>query len=154
MEASPDFSSKRFLVVDDVPYMIETIAEMLRRHKAGRIFRAAGAEAAQMLLETERGVDCVISDFNMTPLNGVQLLASIRTGAVRNVSRDQRFVLVTGHGEAEVVKAALALDVSGYVVKPVALATLMKTLERAFSRPLKAKSAAEYKAVPAVISRA
>lgn len=142
-----DFAAKRFLLVDDMPEMIETIANMLRHCGAREIFRANGAEAALSVLRAEASVDCIISDFNMGQFNGLKLLGMLRSGSVAGLQRDQRFVLLTGHGETEVVRAALALDVNGYVVKPVALKTLSQTLAHAFSRQIKLKSVPEYQAV-------
>jgi two-component system, chemotaxis family, chemotaxis protein CheY len=148
MESLPDYSQNRFLVVDDISYVIDTIAEMLKRYNAGKIFRAESPETALMILAADKSIDCVISDFNMKPVNGIQFLTTIRTGTINGVSRDQRFILVTGHGEVEVVTAAKALDVSGYIVKPFALDDLVKTLKRAFSGSFNPKSIDEYKALP------
>lgn len=145
-----DLSNKRILIVDDMPEMIETTSQMLRHHGAARLFRAADAEAALAILRAEKGVDCVISDFNMSPVSGLHFLGAVRTGLHAEVPRDQRFVLLTGHGEKDVVIAAQALDVSGYVVKPVSLKTLIQSLQRAFSRPLQLKPVSAYLAVPPV----
>ncbi len=133
-----------------MPEMIETISQMLRHHGAVRLFRAAEAEAALAIVRAEKGVDCIISDFNMSPVSGLQFLGAIRTGLYAEVPRDQRFILLTGHGERDVVLAAQALDVSGYIVKPVSLKTLVQALQRAFSRPLPLKPVNAYKAVPQV----
>ncbi len=145
-----DLSAKRFIVVDDMPEMIDTVVNMLRHCGLREVDRASGAEAALAILRSGQTVDCIISDFNMGRFNGLELLRLLRSGGVPGVQRDQRFILLTGHGETEVVSAALALDVNGYVVKPVALKTLSQTIERALSRSIKLKSAQEYQTQQAI----
>ena len=149
MDAPADFSTKRFLVVDAMPEMTETVIRMLRHHGASQFFRSTTVEEALAIAAREKGVDCIISDFNMTPQTGLQFLSIIRTGAKAGIPRDQRFILLTGHGEADVVRAAVALDVNGYIVKPVSLKMLIQTVERAFSRPTPLKPASTYQSVKA-----
>ena len=146
----PEISAKRFLVVDDMPEMVETVADMLRHYGIRDILRANGAETALAVLRAERKLDCVISDFNMGQFNGLEMLSLVRSGGCIGIPRDQRFILLTGHGEAEVVRTALALDVNGYIVKPVALKTLIQTVERAFNRAINLKTTREYQAIKAI----
>jgi two-component system, chemotaxis family, chemotaxis protein CheY len=146
LDARTDFATKRFLVVDDMPEMIETVVRMLKHYGASDFFRSATAEEALAIAASQK-IDCIISDFNMAPLTGLQLLSRIRTGAQSGVPRDQRFILLTGHGEADVVRSAMALDASGYVVKPVSLKMLVQAVERAFSRPMTLKAVSAYQAV-------
>ena len=61
--------------------------------------------------------------------------------------RDTRFVMLTGHGEAEVVRTAAALDVDGYAVKPISQRGLAQTLTRAFNRKRIMKAGSEYASV-------
>jgi CheY-like chemotaxis protein len=147
LDTPTDLSAKRFLVVDDMPEMTETVIRMLKHHGATQFFRAATVEEALAIAGREKGLDCIISDFNMRPQTGLQFLSSIRTGGKPGIPRDQRFILLTGHGEAEVVRAAVALDVNGYVVKPVSLKMLIQVVERALGRPTPLKAAAAYQAV-------
>jgi CheY-like chemotaxis protein len=145
-DAHTEFAGKRFLVVDDMPEMTETVIRMLKHYGASDFFRSANAEEALGIAARQK-LDCIISDFNMAPLNGLQFLAKIRTGAQAGIPRDQRFILVTGHGEADVVRTALALDVNGYMVKPVSLKMLVQAVERAFSRTAPLKAASAYQSI-------
>jgi DNA-binding NarL/FixJ family response regulator len=141
-------AKRRFLVVDDHSYMIEVISEVLRHFSAEEISRAESVEMAMSRFGPHAAFDCVICDFNMKPVNGIQFLQAIRAGKLPFVKRDQHFVLLTGHGDMDVVKAAKALDVSGYAVKPVAPDTFIKTVTRALGTTLTLKSAEEYAKVP------
>ena len=121
MEKAPDYSSKRFLIVDDEAFMLGTIERMLKQCNAGLIIKATdGGKALRWIKDNFTQVDCIIADFNMTPINGLQLLQGIRLGVNARIPREQPFIMLTGHADTDVVKAAMALDVHGYVVKPVA----------------------------------
>jgi CheY-like chemotaxis protein len=147
LDTPADFSAKRFLVVDDMPEMTETVIRMLKHHGASQFFRSTNVEESLAIVAREKGLDCIISDFNMAPQTGLQFLSIIRTGAKAGIPREQKFVLLTGHGEADVVRTAMALDVNGYVVKPVSLKMLIQTVERALSRTVPLKPASAYQAV-------
>lgn len=141
-------AGRRFLVVDDQSYMIDVVCEVLRHFAAKDAVRADGVQTAIARCMMRDVFDCIICDFNMKPLNGINFLQGIRAGKLPEIKRDQHFVLLTGHGDLDVVKAAKALDVSGYAVKPVAPDTFIKTITRALAVNHTLKSAAEYEAVP------
>ncbi len=148
MEKAPDFSSKRFLIVDDEAFMLGTIERMLKQCNAGLIMKASdGGKALRSVKDNFTQVDCVIADFNMKPINGLQLLQGIRLGLNARIPREQPFIMLTGHADTDVVKAAMALDVHGYVVKPVAPEKLYQTIDKVFRRPIELKDADYYRTI-------
>jgi YesN/AraC family two-component response regulator len=148
MEKLPDYSSKRFLIVDDEHFMLGMIERMLKQCQAGLILKAPdGAKALQAVKDNFTQVDCIIADFNMKPVNGLQLLQGIRLGVNPKIPREQAFIMLTGHADTDVVKAALALDVHGYVVKPVAPEKLFQTLDKVFRRTIELKEPDFYRGI-------
>jgi YesN/AraC family two-component response regulator len=146
--ADRDYSARRFLIVDDETFMLGMLERTLRQFKAGAIVKAHdGAEALKSIKDNLSQVDCIIADFNMKPVNGLQLLQAVRMGVNPRIPRDQSFIMLTGHGETDVVKAAIMLDVNGYLVKPVAPDKLAQALDRAFKKPTELKEAAYYRGV-------
>jgi len=144
----PDYSKKTFLIVDDMPFMLNLIHRMLRECGATHIIRAEdGASVLKMIGTVVGEVDYIIADCNMQPVNGLQLLQAVRSGANPNIPRDQPFVLLTGQRDADVVKSAMTLDVSGYLIKPVPLDKLVETLERISRTPITLKPAEYYQAI-------
>jgi len=141
-------AKRRFLVVDDQSYMIDVVGEILRHYAADDIVRADSVDAAIARFDPRAGLDCIICDFNMKPINGIQFLQAIRAGKLAMIKRDQHFVLLTGHADMDVVKAAKSLDVNGYAVKPVAPDTFIKTVARALTIEPTLKPAADYLKVP------
>ncbi len=138
----------RFLVVDDHSYMIDVICEILRHYSAAETLRAESVDVALARISPRQTFDCIICDFNMKPVNGLKFLQIIRAGHRADIARDQKFVLLTGHGDMQVVKTAKALDVSGYVVKPVAADTFVKTVVRALATKVTLRPAGDYEHVP------
>jgi two-component system chemotaxis response regulator CheY len=69
----------------------------------------------------------VICDLEMPRMGGLDLLHALRT-ATGNPLADLPVLVLTGHREADVVKRAIAYGISGYLVKPVSKADLMKRL--------------------------
>ncbi|MBL8642590.1 MAG: response regulator [Rhodospirillaceae bacterium] len=148
MDKPPDYSSKRFLIVDDETFMLGLIDRMLKQCNAGLIVKASdGGAALRSVKDNFTQVDCIISDCNMKPVNGLQLLQGIRMGVNPRIPREQPFIMLTGHGETDLVKAAIALDVNGYVVKPVAFEKLVHTIDKVLKRPGEVKDADYYRAI-------
>jgi DNA-binding NarL/FixJ family response regulator len=83
----------------------------------------------------------------MEPINGLQVLGLIRRGAVNGVPRDQRLIMLTAHANANLVSLGAALDVNGYLVKPIAIEKLVGVIDLTFKKPFNAKPAKEYAAV-------
>ncbi|MCB2107644.1 MAG: response regulator [Rhodobacteraceae bacterium] len=148
MDKLPEFADKKFLVVDDEAFMLSMIDRMLKQVKAGSIVKATdGGTALRAVKDNFTQVDCIISDCNMKPINGLQLLRGVRMGLNPNIPRDIAFIMLTGHGETELVKSAIALDVSGYAVKPVSLEKLAHTITQALKKTCDLKEPEYYKGV-------
>ena len=148
MDKMPDYTSKRFLVVDDQPFMIDMIERMLKQCGKPSIVKAPDGKTALVAVrDAIHKVDCIISDCNMKPINGLQLLQAIRVGLNPNIPRDQAFIMLTGHGDTDVVTTAVTLDVNGYLVKPVSPDKLVQSLQRVFSNPMPVKEVEYYRAI-------
>lgn len=147
MSKLPDYSALRFLVVEDEQFMMNTINRMLRMCGASQIATAHDGAAALRALEKDPNVHCVISDCNMKPINGLQLLQRIRAGVHTYIPANVPFLMLTGHGDTGVVQTARQLDVSGCVVKPVPMETFVRGVTRALDQPVKLKGPRSYLAV-------
>lgn len=146
-----DFSKWRFLVVDDSPQVRLMACKMLASCDARGVHHAAnGAEALSMLQALGNFIDCILCDWNMEPMDGLSLLAAIRKGAVSSISRDLRFIMLTGHSESDIVENARALSVSGFLVKPVSMQKMVATVGSVMARDSEIKPAGEYSKVPTI----
>jgi YesN/AraC family two-component response regulator len=148
MDKLPNYAAKKFLLVDDETFMLGLIDRVLKQCQAGRVQRAAnGGRALELFQGKAMQVDCIIADLNMKPMNGLELLQAVRAGIRRNIPRDQCFIMLTGNAESDAVKAAIALDVHGYILKPISIEKLVSTIDMAFGRTITLKDAAQYRAV-------
>lgn len=143
-----DFTQVAFVVVDDEPAVVKLISALLKNVGAKKVHEANSATSTlDILTDNNEKIDCVISDHGMEPLTGLELLQKIRIGTNPAISRNLRFLMLTGHGDKEVVTTALALDVDGYMIKPVSLGGLVSSVERAFARKRILKAGSDYATV-------
>lgn len=117
------------LVVDDYVQMLRIIGNLLRQIGFSNIDTAMdGAAALRKLREGEYGL--VISDWNMEPITGYQLLEEIRADEELH---DLPFIMVTAESKTEHVIAAKQAGVNNYIVKPFTAQTLKEKMELVFS---------------------
>ena len=108
------------LIVDDYKTMLRIVRNLLKQF----VDEAAnGGEAFNKMKEKQYGL--VISDWNMEPVTGIQLLQQVRADA--NM-KDTPFIIITAESKAENVIAAKGAGVSNYIVKPFNAETLKQKL--------------------------
>lgn len=115
----------RVLVVDDYATMRRIVRNLLQQIGFNNIDDAGDGSSALAKLR-EGPVGLVVSDWNMEPMSGLQLLREIRAD-VR--LKHLPFLMVTAESKSENVVAAKEAGVSGYIVKPFNAATLKQKLE-------------------------
>jgi two-component system chemotaxis response regulator CheY len=113
------------LIVDDYKTMLRIIRNLLKQLGFDNVDEASdGATALQRLREKDFGL--VISDWNMEPMTGLQLLKEVRSDAkLAHIP----FVMVTAESKTENVIAAKEAGVTNYIVKPFNAETLKKKIE-------------------------
>jgi CheY-like chemotaxis protein len=140
-------ANRHFLVVDDEEFVRSLVARFLMRSGAANVVEAAdGREAIAAIGSYEMVFDAIISDVKMRPMDGIELLRSIRTGA-GGLKRNTPVVMLTAHAEAELVDQALALDANAFVVKPVKREALINRVLRVLLHVVPIQSVTQYAAV-------
>jgi two-component system chemotaxis response regulator CheY len=116
------------LIVDDYKTMLRIIRNLLKQLGFDNVDEASdGATALQRLREKDFGL--VISDWNMEPMTGLQLLKEVRSDAkLAHIP----FVMVTAESKTENVIAAKEAGVTNYIVKPFNAETLKQKLTAVF----------------------
>lgn len=108
------------LIVDDYKTMLRIVRNLLKQLGFNNVDEATdGSMALQMLKVGSYGL--VISDWNMEPMTGLQLLREVRADAKL---KDVPFIMVTAESKTENVVAAKQAGVSNYIVKPFNAETL------------------------------
>ena len=112
------------LIVDDYKTMLRIIRNLLKQLGFNNVDEATdGSMALQKLRDKDYGL--VISDWNMEPMTGIQLLREVRADSkLRNLP----FIMITAESKTENVISAKQAGVSNYIVKPFNAATLKTKL--------------------------
>ena len=120
--------SMPILVVDDYNTMIRIIRNLLKQIGFADIDDAADGSAALARMR-EKKYGLVISDWNMEPMTGYELLKEVR--ADPGLSKTP-FIMVTAESKTENVIAAKKAGVNNYIVKPFNAQTLQSKIEAVF----------------------
>jgi two-component system chemotaxis response regulator CheY len=118
------------LVVDDYGTMIRIIRNLLKQLGFADIDDASDGSAALVKMRTKR-YGLVISDWNMEPMTGFDLLREVR--ADPDLGRTP-FIMVTAESKTENVIAARKAGVNNYIVKPFNVQTLKSKIEAVFDK--------------------
>jgi two-component system chemotaxis response regulator CheY len=117
------------LVVDDYNTMIRILRNLLKQLGFQDIDDAGDGTAALKKMRTKH-YGLVISDWNMEPMTGYDLLKEVRgdPGLARTP-----FIMVTAESKTENVIAAKKAGVNNYIVKPFNAQTLQTKIEAVFA---------------------
>lgn len=116
--------SMSVLIVDDYKTMLRIIRNLLKQLGFDNVDEAAdGSEALQKMRAKDYGL--VISDWNMEPMTGYELLKEVRSD---DHLKATPFIMVTAESKTDNVIAAKKAGVNNYIVKPFNAATLKQKM--------------------------
>jgi two-component system chemotaxis response regulator CheY len=108
------------LIVDDYKTMLRIIRNLLKQLGFDNVDEATDGSAALARMRS-KSYGLVISDWNMEPMTGYELLKEVRADSGLNKTP---FIMVTAESKTENVIAAKKAGVNNYIVKPFNAATL------------------------------
>ena len=113
------------LVVDDEQDFVETLVKRMER----RGFKVTGVGSGQeaLLLLGKEHFDVVILDVMMPGMDGIETLREIKLAWPKI-----QVILLSGHGGEEMGVPGMAYGAYAYLLKPVALKTIVETAYTAF----------------------
>ncbi|VAV93181.1 hypothetical protein MNBD_ALPHA02-1259 [hydrothermal vent metagenome] len=138
-----DLSRVSILVVEDSQFIRSLIVNSLRVMGVGSIQSLDdGAQAIEFIKLVDRdpmkagmmGIDMIISDWEMSPVNGMMLLRWIR----RHKDSPNRFVpflMLTGYSEPKRVQEARTMGVNEFMSKPFTVNALADKLFSVINKP-------------------
>jgi len=122
--AEIDIVGLKALLVDDEETMRQLIVRFLAALGIEDVVEARdGEDALDKFSRVKSTFDIVICDIAMPRMGGIEFVTRLRA-ATDIPDSDVPVVMLTGHGDVEVVEAAIETGIQGYVVKPVSKATL------------------------------
>ncbi len=116
------------LVVDDYQTMVRILRNLLKQIGFTDVDDASDGQAAFEKLKAKK-YGLVISDWNMAPMTGYELLQKVRADAELSALP---FIMVTAEAKTENVVAAKQAGVNNYIVKPFNAETLRNKISAVF----------------------
>ncbi len=114
----------RILIVDDEPAILNLLNKILIGQGYGAAVASNGEKALQ-LLQTEK-FDLMLSDINMTPINGIELLRKASA-----TWPDMGVIMLTAYGTVATAVEAMKEGAFDYILKPFKFDELLLTIQRA-----------------------
>jgi two-component system chemotaxis response regulator CheY len=121
--------SMPILVVDDYTTMVRIIRNLLGQLGFKDIDAASDGSSALTKLRDKK-YSLVISDWNMEPMTGYELLKQMRADPTLTATP---FIMITAESKTENVIAAKQAGVNNYIVKPFNADTLKNKIEAVFA---------------------
>ena len=122
-------TSMPILVVDDYNTMVRIIRNLLRQLGFQDVDDAADGSAALSKMEGKK-YGLVISDWNMEPMTGYELLKQVRATPQMSTTP---FIMITAESKTENVVAAKQAGANNYIIKPFNAETLKHKIEAVFT---------------------
>lgn len=113
---------KQILIVDDDPMMLKLVNEQL--HDRFNVATAISGKIALGFLK-KKHADLILLDYEMPVDNGADVLRKIRENPEL---ADIPVVFLTGVSNRETIQEVLALNVQGYLLKPIDSESLFKVI--------------------------
>lgn len=117
--------SMPILVVDDYQTMVRIIRNLLKQLGFENVDDASNGQAAIAKMR-DKQYGLIISDWNMEPMTGFELLQRVREEDALSATP---FIMVTAESKTENVIAAKKAGVNNYIVKPFNAQTLRSKIE-------------------------
>ncbi len=116
------------LIVDDDLALLRALPQALRLQLGGVTVETADSAAAALERIAARDYDAIVADIKMPGMDGLELLTEIRTRWP-----DTPTLMITGHGENELVVGALRGGACDFIHKPIDRDYLVTALQRAMA---------------------
>ncbi len=113
------------LIVDDYKTMLRIVGNLLKQLGFSNIDEATDGSMALEKMRGDKPYGLVISDWNMEPMTGLQLLKEVRADEKLKATP---FIMITAESKTENVIAAKQAGVNNYIVKPFNAETLKKKM--------------------------
>ncbi|MBW7995056.1 MAG: response regulator [Candidatus Glassbacteria bacterium] len=116
----------KLLVVDDSATMRRIIINTLKRNRQEEIVEAEDGADAYAKLETESGIDFIITDWNMPNMSGLEFVNKVRGGDFKKIP----ILIVTARSIKKDIIEAIKAGVNSYIVKPFTRVTQQEKTDK------------------------
>jgi response regulator RpfG family c-di-GMP phosphodiesterase len=127
----------RVLVLDDEAFIRDVVSRKLTAD--GYACDLAGDAEAALSRLTQVAYDCILSDVNLPGMNGVEFLRRVRL-----MDQDVAVIMITGSPDLDCALEAMRLGAYDHLAKPLNLAKLTLTVDRAVEKKRLVRQNREY----------
>lgn len=114
----------KVMIVDDSMFMLEHLANLLKKNGYDEPIRAMNGHDAVRLYKQD-APDVVLMDVTMPDKDGLEALSDIRS-----IDPDANIVMLTALNQEWLVTKSISLGARDFLTKPVSSIRLLTTLER------------------------
>lgn len=128
------FNDLSILIADDDPSIREITAAVLKKLEFKRIDLAENGEEAFKIFK-EHNHSIVLTDWQMDPVDGLELIEMIRAKNTNSPNREVPVILATGFSKVEMLSEARDTGVTEIILKPYSADDLIKRIVYVLNRP-------------------
>ncbi|RJQ38139.1 MAG: response regulator [Nitrospiraceae bacterium] len=116
--------ANNILVVDDDPYVLESLSSLLQEYGYNVIACKSGEDAVLQLVKCK--INLVLTDIKMPGMSGIDLLAKIH-----DINPKMPVILMTGYAELDIAINAIKKGAFDFVTKPYNPDYILHTIDKA-----------------------
>lgn len=123
-----DYARFPVLVIDDQPFVRKAMGQILRLIGFIHIAEAEDGESGiRHCIDSSPAL--IVCDIEMQPVSGLEFLSMLRTRPDVHNNKVPVIVL-TVHGESDILRKAMKLGIDGFVIKPPSVAAMKERIDR------------------------
>jgi CheY-like chemotaxis protein/DNA-binding MarR family transcriptional regulator len=138
MEALASNETRRVLAVDDEPRTLRVVARLLEQAHM-YCHTVSSGDAALAFLKESCEIDVVVSDLRMPRMDGIEFLRTLRRIYVDRPWL--QVILVSGQASVEAAVAAIRIEASDFLFKPIEPKRLREAVRHALERAARLRAA-------------
>jgi signal transduction histidine kinase len=119
------FKDISVLYVEDNKEVRESIAYLLVTFFKELFTAKNGRDGLETYKKNQDNIDIIITDINMPKLNGIDMAKEIR-----NINPNLPIIITSGHNENKFLYQAIEIGVTGFIVKPINIKTLIDLIKK------------------------
>ena len=128
------FGNLSVLVVDDDSSLREITCAILEKLKFKSVDKATNGEDALELFR-EKSHDLIITDWQMEPMDGLEMIKVIRSDDEHSPNREVPIILVTAYTSVEMIIEARKVGTTELLIKPFSSSDLAKRIAYVMNNP-------------------
>lgn len=113
------------LIIDDEELIRELARDVLEMNGYKIVCARDGIEGVTIYKEKKEEIDCIILDLTMPRMSGRETYIKLK-----EIDKQVKIILSTGHGKNETAQEIIALGVQGIIQKPYRIEDLLHTVEK------------------------